>query len=267
MAIISNPEDFYLWQASPLDSRQPPFNKCSPNLVAFSVYLHDRWFGQHLGCHHDREIIGGGPDSSHAYGSAKDWRYEDTTDGSIAIGRERALDEVLPWVISHHRTLGIQAIHDYAGGRIWRSWRPANEGGGGWKAQKTGSQMGQPWAKWFHFETNWLYWDDSTPIADRIGPAPTPPIDPLPEQEDDMTQPNYICKPQTNWWGDYDTPTLVVEGTEVRRAVSTDFGEVSREKTSNSREHHAYLMRLAGYTFNWDKVAKKWDDRTIVTSP
>jgi len=73
---------------------------------------------------------------------------------------------VLPWLVEHSEELGIQAIHDYYGARIWRSVR---EGGKrGWKAQPVKADMGASWAKWLHIETTKRGWKDGSRVDGRI---------------------------------------------------------------------------------------------------
>jgi hypothetical protein len=66
--------------------------------------------------------------------------------------------------------LNLQAIHDYAGGRIWRSNRGDGQGAY-WKPQPPSSSgMGQPWAQWIHLEVHQDGWGDDRPIETRIDP-------------------------------------------------------------------------------------------------
>jgi hypothetical protein len=155
------------------DGRQPgpPFDRCSPNLVALDTYLRKRWGGMDLGCYALRPVRGGQAWSDHAF-AARDWRYENP-----GPGRDVLLDEVLPFLIDNSAELGIQAIHDYKGGRIWRSTRYDGKGAY-WKAQPTSSTgMGQSWAGWIHVAIHAKAWFDGRAVedklADRLVPAPT----------------------------------------------------------------------------------------------
>lgn len=164
------------WQRSAAQPGVHPYNRCSPNLVLVGDHLIVTWGGQILGCYNLRSIIGGTSTSSHAYGAARDWGWD--IDIHRGPGRQILVDIIIPWLIAHSEPLGIQAIHDYYGGRIWRSNR-ANDANGGWRQQPLGQQMGRSWARWIHLETNIAAWADSRPIADRIAPpdpVPPPPI-------------------------------------------------------------------------------------------
>ena len=73
--------------------------------------------------------------------------------------------------------MGIQAIHDYKGGRIWRSTRFDGRGAY-WLAQKPSSTgMGQSWAGWIHIEVHADAWFDPRSVEERIAgvvpPRPT----------------------------------------------------------------------------------------------
>jgi hypothetical protein len=153
-----NKEDFYNWQeATRVDSVR--FRKASPNLVALKDYVMKRWGGSSLGLYGVRPIRGGESMSSHSYGAAWDWRYNTRREAQAAIR----------FLIKHSEELGIQAIHDYYGGTIWRSVRPAPDEGG-WKPQpnNTVTGMGQAWAKWLHIETTKFAWGKSKRIEDRL---------------------------------------------------------------------------------------------------
>ena len=167
--------EFFDWQKCGLDYHRAPWNTCSPALVSLGEYLIATWGGKRLGCHNDRDIIDGGAISSHAFGAALDWRYQDP-----GCGRRTLLDVVIPFLISNSKELGVQAIHDYVGSRIWRCNR-ANDANGGWRDQPHGSQMGQSWALWIHIEVNKSQWSDGRSVQEKIGgskPDPWPPFDP-----------------------------------------------------------------------------------------
>lgn len=167
--------DFYDWQRSPIPPASAPYDKCSPNLVSLQKYMMKRWGGKSLGCFSNRNIKGGDVPSSHAYGAARDWRWEDP-----GPGRARLLAEVIPFLIENSAQLGIQAIHDYVGCRIWRANR-SGDANGGWKKQEPGSQMGQSWAKWLHIEVNKRQWADGRSVEEKLSPTPpVPPVPPVP---------------------------------------------------------------------------------------
>ncbi len=155
-----NKKSFYNWQkGSKLDLIR--FNKASPNLVALKNYLIDRWGGQNVGLYQRRPIRGGGSPSSHSFGAALDWNY-----GSM--DRQKIESVVIPMLVANSAQLGIQAIHDYAGCRIWHSVR-ANDANNGWRKQEPDKYgMGQSWSRWLHIETTKTMWSKSTPILHRI---------------------------------------------------------------------------------------------------
>lgn len=160
------------WQ----DGRQPrePWTRCSPNLSALLAFLLSRFGGQSLGCFALRPIRGGSAWSSHAFGAAFDWRYSNVGGGRVEVGERTFRDVVLPFLILNADVLGIQQIHDYRAGRIWRTGR-------GWRAS-TAEHMGESWALYIHVETNVASWSNSEPIERRAVSLPTtiPPTDPNP---------------------------------------------------------------------------------------
>jgi putative peptidoglycan binding protein len=134
----------------------------------------ERWGGQDLSAPNmwtDRPIVGGSLPSSHR-GAAFDWRYM-APNGSIGPGpgRKALLREVLPFLLSHSLELNVQQVHDYVGCTIWKAERAGNADGG-WKTQKVGSQMGQPWAGWIHVEAGEWGWNDGRPIMVKLGLVP-----------------------------------------------------------------------------------------------
>ena len=149
------------------------YDTCSPNLQALADEISPRHGLTELGCRGVRPIRGGTRPSAHAAGSARDLRYMPAMP-DLQL-RERIVNVLIPWLILHHVVLGIQAIHDYYGCRIWRAGR-------GWKAQTpSATGMGQRWAGYLHIETHPNAWANGTPIADRFGLAsddPWPPFDP-----------------------------------------------------------------------------------------
>jgi hypothetical protein len=151
------------WQ----DGRKPgvPYTRLSPALAVLLEYLLKRWGGQSLGGYGVRPIRGGVAYSSHSFGAAFDWRWENP-----GPGRQVVEDTIIPWLIGNSHELGIQAIHDYRGCRIWRSMRPGSIPG--WQIQKPdGYGMGQAWAGWLHIEVCAQDWGNSTAVEDRIAGA------------------------------------------------------------------------------------------------
>lgn len=162
---------FHSWQTNP---KTPDPRRCSPWNLAMMTYLRGRWGGADLGCYAVRSVRGGTAISSHASGSACDWRY-----ASPGPGRDVLLREVLPWLIGNSKELGLDALHDYAGDRIWRP--PAYRGGGdGWKKQYgSGGQMGASWSLWIHVEVHPDFWEDGRSPASKLSIAkPVPPKQP-----------------------------------------------------------------------------------------
>ncbi len=148
------------WQAQPA-RRLAEFKRAAPALTTLLTYLRARWGGASLGIYGVREVRGGTSLSSHAFGSALDWSYR-------GVGRERAL-EVIDWLIANSAELGVQAIHDYIGGRIWHADRQA------WKSQKPDRYgMGTTWADWLHIEVNEQQWGDGRPVDVKLGAVPAP---------------------------------------------------------------------------------------------
>lgn len=154
-----NTTEFYSWQkAGAADKLR--FRKASPNLLALKDYLLKRWGGKDIGIYGERPIRGGEVPSSHSFGAAMDWRYDNRKEGQAAIR----------FLIKNSKELGVQAIHDYYGGTIWRSHRDAPDKGG-WKPQPPDDHgMGQAWAKWLHIETTKSAWGNSTPVDKRLVP-------------------------------------------------------------------------------------------------
>ena len=124
-----------------------PSSGPTPGIEKWKAYVLGRWPGGiDLGTWGIRNIRGGNTLSVHAVGRAWDWRYANPGPG------RKAAEEAMAFTIEHHELLGIQAIHDYVGCRIWRSSRSGS--GPAWKQQKSGNGMGEAWASWFHFEVH-----------------------------------------------------------------------------------------------------------------
>ena len=162
---------FHSWQDEPLS---PDPKRCAPICSTWMAYLLDRWGGQSLGCYASRPIVGGSSPSSHASGAAIDWRYENP-----GPGRDVLMGQVLPFLINNSQELGVNAIHDYAGRRIWRppncSGRPAEVSPEcGWRGS-SGSQM-QPWATWIHVECLDTRWSDTRSVDEMLGEGDDMPL-------------------------------------------------------------------------------------------
>ena len=107
------------------------------------------------------------------------------------------LAEVMPWLINNSKQLGIQAIHDYAGKRIWRppscSGRPATPSPEcGWKPS-SGPQM-KSGNYWLHLEVLPIRWHDPRSVAEMLNPPKPPEPKPPDQGDDDMAQ-----VPQDEW--------------------------------------------------------------------
>jgi hypothetical protein len=164
---VTTQTEFTSWQDQP---KQPDPKTCAPICISWMNYLLERWDGQNLGCYNSRPVVGGTALSSHGSGAATDWRYADPGPGRMVL-----LNEVLPLFVEDSMELGVQAIHDYAGSRIWRppgqSGRPLQPSPEcGWKTQSPGPQMGQSWATWIHLECAPSRWDDTRTVEQMLGP-------------------------------------------------------------------------------------------------
>lgn len=161
--MAENKTEFYNWQKA-AKRDYVLFRKASPNLVAINDYLVKRWGGTNVGILNKRPIRGGSSPSSHSFGAALDWRYGDT------VGqRQRVVDETIPWLIENSVELGVQAIHDYYGCTVWRSFREGSKRG--WREQpekSEGGAMGQTWARWLHIETTKSAWGNNVRIDERF---------------------------------------------------------------------------------------------------
>lgn len=159
-----NVGEFTNWQAKG-DAAHDLFPTCSPNLVLIGAELKARYGTANLGCKGVRTNRAGTSDSTHSFGAAKDesFRLVPATD------KRRVMLEAIEWLKQNSKELGIQAIHDYLGSRIWRSNRDANVYPDGWKIQaKDASGMGQTWADWIHVEVHERGWYLTNQIASRL---------------------------------------------------------------------------------------------------
>lgn len=223
---------FFNWQRSGLNWDAPPYEACSPNLTEILKYITTRWGGRSLGCHHDRPIVGGRAPSSHAFGAALDWRYGDVMD------RGELLTEVIPWLVDNSAELGIDAIHDYAGDRIWRAGRTADIGDAHtlwWKTQNgAGGQMGHPSSVWLHLETPPSRWDDRSPVVERL--APTRRVDLL-----DISEYQTITK-----WADVPDVPIVHRVITKEAGVDARFGSRMPVISKRTTIFGGYLVLVGG---------------------
>jgi hypothetical protein len=171
--------EFFNYQNTPIDSAgnavHPLFGKGETAAIReLREYTMKRWGGQNLGSFGVRPVRGGTAWSTHSFGAAWDWRYQDP-----GPGRAACVNEIIPFFLSHSKELGIQAIHDYRGGRIWRADRPGTEFDGVWVPQAMSRDgMGQTWAHWLHFEVHPNYASDGREVDDKIGVTQFPPFVP-----------------------------------------------------------------------------------------
>jgi len=149
---------FHSWQKHPTPMGKAPYNKFSPNLALVRLAM-QLLFGATGGSGYVvRPVRAGTSPSTHGYGAAWDAGIVDPAK------RQAAID----WLLANHEMLGVQAVHDYIGSRIWRVGR-------GWKAvtPSAAEGWGQSWARWLHIETTPDRWGDTRPLAERgVAPAP-----------------------------------------------------------------------------------------------
>lgn len=163
--------EFFNWS---LKAEDPAYDRCSPNLTLVKQFLGTRFGMWNNGCYAERDIRGGSIPSAHSHGAAIDQNYPD---------RVSAKSQIIPFLIDNSDELGIQAIHDYVGSRIWRAGRtknPADAHTIWWKPNTTAAGMGDPNAKYLHIETTKTDWGRITAISVRLGttdpvPEPIPP--------------------------------------------------------------------------------------------
>lgn len=163
-----NAGKFTNWGAKPLGA---PFNRCSPNEQLIGHHLDAEFGSMENGCYGVRDNRAGTAISTHAYGAANDRTFRAV---SANFNTKRG---VMLNAIEHLRQnsdeLGIQAIHDYIGCRIWHSNREPHTYPDGWKIQTPDAfGMGKTWADWIHVEVYEESWYWATPIADRLGGGP-----------------------------------------------------------------------------------------------
>lgn len=143
------------------------FDSCSPNLLAIRRWAEATWGLTNLGCFGRRPVRAGTTLSSHSWGAALDLRYLEV------VGRDVAVDVIFPTLIRNSLEMGISAVHDYIGCRIWRAGRTddESESEGLWWRPQTPSRangMGQSWAGYLHIETTISAWEDDRDIDSRF---------------------------------------------------------------------------------------------------
>ena len=165
--------DFFDWGNSGLDFKAPQFERMSPALISLWNYLDARWGGTNYGLNdYNRPIRGGKKPSTHSYGAALDYRFEDHPDMPADRYPERSgLDnEILPFLIENSLELGIVGIIDDR-----RSWRPpayrdskGQSHDNGWRPVKS-----RYWG-WIHIEIHIDDFEDGRPVEEKLGGAPAP---------------------------------------------------------------------------------------------
>ncbi len=198
---------FFDWQRATFPPGVAPYNTLSPNLIAVRHELETRHGGTRLGGYSVRPVRNGTDPSSHGFGAAINHRIEP---------RERLLQAV-DWLIANHVRLGIQAIHDYVGCRIWHANRyPGKPMEAWWRPQRPNpaNGMGQSWATYLHIETDRLNWSNNVPVhlRDLVNPLP-PPVEP---------KPTVLFDPAKGVWGLYPLNKNKLTIREVTKPVTWD---------------------------------------------
>lgn len=154
-------KEFTDWQKK-RTSDLAKFPKASPALVSLKDYLVPTFGGANNGIYGVRNIRGSKRTlSSHAFGSAMDYSYRGLSRG--------VADTIIDFLIKNSEELGVQAIHDYMGCRIWRANRSGDKNFGWMKQRKDNEGMGQPWGDWLHIEVNERKWSDSRSVLEKLG--------------------------------------------------------------------------------------------------
>lgn len=142
---------YYNWQ-KPTAADRLKFRKESPNLVHLCEHLIKRYGGSKAGILNKRSVRGGDEPSSHTFGAALDWRYDDARKGLAAMTE----------IVKNHEKFGVQVVIDYVGCRQWIV-------GSGWKPLTPNKVkgFGEKWAKWIHVETSRESWGDDREVTSR----------------------------------------------------------------------------------------------------
>lgn len=142
---------YYNWQ-EPTAADRLKFRKESPNLVNLCEWLVKRYGGSKVGILNRRSVRGGDEPSSHTFGAALDWRYNNRAKGVLAMND----------LVKNHAKYGVQVVIDYVGCRQWIV-------GSGWKPMTPNKTkgFGEAWARWIHVETTREAWVDGREISSR----------------------------------------------------------------------------------------------------
>src|SRR6266508_4794900 len=148
-----------------VDAGTQPSNGPTPGIENWKNYVLGRWpGGMDLGTWGVRNKRGSNSLSVHAVGRAWDCRYAEPGPGRATA------DEAIAVALADFPVLGIQAIHDYVNCTIWRCSRGGS--GPGWKNQTPGNGMGDPTAKWLHWEVHPDAALHSKTVAELLTDAP-----------------------------------------------------------------------------------------------
>lgn len=152
---------FYDWQRLGPPMALPA--GCSPNLQVIRREFVVRRGMASLGCRDAAATSDSGGISTHR------WAALDLS--TLPLTRSEVVDWLCPFIVGWSEELGVQALHDYVGQRIWRAGRTNDVReacNAWWRAQpKSKSGMGQPWATWIHLEVRPDRWFDNRSFADR----------------------------------------------------------------------------------------------------
>lgn len=160
------------WSARPATPPEAPYGRFSPNLSLIAAMIR-LMFGAKGGSGFNvRRSRGGTRWSPHAWGAG--W------DGSF-LGNAGRRADAIAWLLANWEALGVQAVHDYAGARIWHAGRTRSSNPADWwKPQPTSASTGFGYSSHLHIETHPSRWADTRPIVDRlrgeirIGAGPLP---------------------------------------------------------------------------------------------
>jgi hypothetical protein len=149
--------------AKRLQERNIAYPTATPvGMKALLTYLTTRWGGSSLGivARPPREMRANTLPSLHNWGIALDWQWHPG-------GGRKAADAAIDFLLTHAVDLSIQAVHDYQGTRLWKSyagWRPGTV--------STTTGMGQDWARFLHIERTWAAANDPRSIEAALAGSP-----------------------------------------------------------------------------------------------
>lgn len=156
--------EYHDWQTGAHDAS---LRSCSPNLKAIQRELNVRWKASNMGCYGSRPIRGSTTvPSTHSWGAAIDVGF---TPAQYDAGD---VANMCGFLVGWSQELGLSALHDYRGCRIWHAGRTSSLDdacSSWWKAQRASSVtgMGQKWANHLHLEVTPASWGDARGLAER----------------------------------------------------------------------------------------------------